>query len=65
MLYLGIFSGRAGSEKSPMQKMLAQAQPGLTVGPEISAHGGYFLLGHRAVGPGFPKIFHFSCPGPA
>jgi hypothetical protein len=22
-------------------------------------------LGHQAVGPGLPKIFHFSCPGPA
>jgi hypothetical protein len=60
-------SGRAGLEKSPTQKMPAQAQPGLTVGPEISApaRGGYFLSGHRAVGPGLPKIFHFSCPGPA
>jgi hypothetical protein len=35
--YLGIFLGRAGLEKSPMQKMLAQARPGPTVGPEISA----------------------------
>jgi hypothetical protein len=29
------------------------------------ARGGYFLLGRRAVGPDLPKIFHFSCPGPA
>jgi hypothetical protein len=28
---------RAGPEKSPTQKMPAQARPGPTVGPEISA----------------------------
>jgi hypothetical protein len=69
-LYLGIFSGRARPEKSPTQKCRHRPGPArpdcraknLSPGP---ARGGYFLLGRRAVGPDLPKIFHFSCPGPA
>jgi hypothetical protein len=48
---------------------MAQARPGLTVGPEnVSldlAQVSYFLLGHWAVGPGLPKIVQNCYLGPA
>jgi hypothetical protein len=51
-LYLGIFSGWAGLEKSPMQKIPAQARPGPTVRPKFSVQARPMeAIFYRAFGP--------------
>jgi hypothetical protein len=59
--------GRARKKPDAKNPGLGPAQPDcrakiLCLGP---AHGGCFLSGFRAIGPGLPKITCFSCPVPA
>jgi hypothetical protein len=72
LVYLGIFLGWAGSgwaREKPDAKNLCPGPARPDRRDEILcpglAHGGYFLSGFQAVGPGLPKITYFSCPGPA